>query len=66
MRTIQLLALATLASVTAAASAVADERVHLTPPLFREQARVTASVRPASGVRVDHYSPSDSRGSGEP
>ncbi|CAO4148037.1 hypothetical protein [Methylorubrum aminovorans] len=48
MRTIQLLALATLASVTAASSAVADERIHLTPPLFREQARSTASVRPAS------------------
>jgi hypothetical protein len=48
MRTIQLLALATLASITAAGSVVADERVHLTPPLFREQARATASVRPAS------------------
>ena len=48
MRTIQLLALATLASVIAAGSAVADERVHLPPPLFREQARATASVRPAS------------------
>ncbi|MBA9068434.1 hypothetical protein FHR71_002175 [Methylobacterium sp. RAS18] len=27
---------------------MADESVHLTPPLFREQARATASVRPAS------------------
>ncbi|MGA4555666.1 hypothetical protein [Methylorubrum aminovorans] len=48
MRTIQLLALAALASVTVAGSAVADERIHLTPPLFREQAWATASVRPAS------------------
>ncbi|MGX5776927.1 hypothetical protein [Methylorubrum zatmanii] len=48
MRTIQILALAALTSVTVAGSAIADERIHLTPPLFREQARVTAAVRPAS------------------
>ncbi|MCP1539539.1 hypothetical protein [Methylorubrum extorquens] len=48
MRKMQLLSLAALASVTVASSAMADESIHLTPPLFREQARVTASVRPAS------------------
>ncbi|ACS42753.1 MULTISPECIES: hypothetical protein [Methylorubrum] len=48
MRTMQLLSLVALASVAVANSAVADESIHLTPPLFREQARATASVRPAS------------------
>ena len=48
MRTMQLLSLVALASVAVANSAVADESINLTPPLFREQARATASVRPAS------------------
>ncbi|MEE7476728.1 MULTISPECIES: hypothetical protein [Methylobacterium] len=48
MRTIQLLTLAALASATAAGSAMAEDRINLTPPLYREQARVTAAVRPAS------------------
>lgn len=48
MRTIQRLALAVLASAAAAGSAMAEDRIDLTPPLYREQARVTAAVRPAS------------------
>ena len=46
MRTIQLLALAALASAAAAGTAMAEDRINLTPPLYREQARVTAAVRP--------------------
>ncbi|BAU89662.1 hypothetical protein MPPM_1057 [Methylorubrum populi] len=48
MRTMRLLTLTFLATVTVAGSAVADEAVNVTPPLFREQARATASVRRAS------------------
>ena len=48
MRTLQLLALAALASTATLGTAMADERINLTPPLFREQARSTAAVRPAS------------------
>ncbi|AWN37774.1 hypothetical protein [Methylobacterium radiodurans] len=48
MRSIQLLALAAFASATVAGPAMADERINLTPPLYREQARATAAVRPAS------------------
>lgn len=48
MRTMRLLTLTVLATVTVAGSAIADETVNVTPPLFREQARATASVRPAS------------------
>ncbi len=48
MRTLQRLALAVLASAAAAGSAMAEDRIDLTPPLYREQARVTAAVRPAS------------------
>ena len=47
MRVLHILALAAVtAASTSAASA--DDRVHLTPPLYREQARATAAVRPAS------------------
>ena len=44
MRVLHILA---LAAVTAASTgaASADDRVHLTPPLYREQARATAAVR---------------------
>lgn len=48
VRTIQLLALAAFASATVMGSAIADERINFTPPLYREQARATAAVRPAS------------------
>ena len=37
-----------LAAVTFAGSALADDRINLTPTLYRDQARATASVRPAS------------------
>ncbi len=47
MRAIQLLALAALASATAG-TAMAEDRINLTPPLFREQARATAAVRPTN------------------
>ncbi|MDO9427352.1 MAG: hypothetical protein Q7T93_11030 [Methylobacterium sp.] len=46
--TIRTFVLAALASVTLAGTAVADERINITPTLYREQARVTAAVRPAS------------------
>lgn len=48
MRTIQLLALAALASAATAGTAMAEDRINLTPPLYREQARVTGAVRPVS------------------
>ncbi|MGV7033019.1 hypothetical protein [Methylobacterium symbioticum] len=48
MRTIQLLTLAALISGATLGTATADDRIHLTPPLYREQARTTAAVRPAS------------------
>lgn len=41
-----ILAAFTATALTAAASA--DDRIHVTPPLFREQARATAAVRPAA------------------
>ncbi|MDP4006185.1 hypothetical protein [Methylobacterium sp. NEAU K] len=46
--TIRTITLATLATVTLIGSAQANERVNLTPPLYREQARATATVRPPS------------------
>ena len=46
--TVRTLVLAALASVTLASTAMADDRLSLTPPLYREQARATAAVRPAS------------------
>ena len=39
---------AAFASATIAGSATADERITLTPTLYRDQARATAAVRPAS------------------
>jgi len=46
--TIRNLALAALASITLADTAIADDRINITPTLYREQARATAAVRPAS------------------
>jgi len=46
--TVRTVTLATLAAVALAGPALADERLSLTPTLYRDQARVTASVRPAS------------------
>ena len=49
MRTTHALVLAVLASATFAAdTAVAGEAIHLTPPLFREQARATQQTRHVS------------------
>lgn len=42
------LALAALASITLMGTAMADDRINITPTLYREQARATAAVRPAS------------------
>ncbi|KAB1079753.1 hypothetical protein [Methylobacterium soli] len=46
--TVRTLVLAAVASVTLAGTALADDRLNLTPPLYREQARATATLRPAS------------------
>lgn len=46
--TVRTFVLAALASVTLAGTAMADERINITPTLYREQARTTAAVRPAS------------------
>ena len=46
--TVRTVTLAALAAVALAGPALADERINLTPTLYRDQARVTASVRPAS------------------
>ena len=51
MRTILILASAALASATAfAGPARADARLHLTPPLYREQARLVGQVRSVSDM----------------
>jgi hypothetical protein len=46
--TIRAFILAALAVVPDLGSATADERIEFTPPLYREQARPTAAVRPGS------------------
>ncbi|SFG39465.1 hypothetical protein [Methylobacterium gossipiicola] len=46
--TVRTFALATLASIILTGAAAADERINVTPTLYRDQARVTAAVRPAS------------------
>jgi hypothetical protein len=46
--TTRTLLFAALAAVTVAGPALADDRIDLTPTLYRDQARNTASVRPAS------------------
>ena len=51
MRTISVLASAALISATVLAGpALADDHLHLTPPLYREQARVTQQVRSPSDL----------------
>ncbi|MCJ2120386.1 hypothetical protein MKK65_28090 [Methylobacterium sp. J-001] len=40
--------IATLAFLPMIGSALADEAIALTPPLYREQARATSVVRPAT------------------
>lgn len=42
------LVLSAFATVILAGAASADDRINVTPPLYREQARATAAVRPAS------------------
>lgn len=44
------LASLTVLAVAAFGPAQAEDRVDLTPPLYREQARATASVRPAAEI----------------
>lgn len=46
--TLRTLTLSSLTLVTLAGTAMADERIVVTPTLYREQARATAAVRPAS------------------
>ena len=46
--TVRTIVLAALAAVPMIGTALADETIALTPPLYREQARPTAAVRPAS------------------
>jgi hypothetical protein len=46
------LALAVLAFATLTGTVMADDRINLTPPLYREQARSTAAVRPASELNT--------------
>ena len=46
--TIRTFALATMASIVLTGAAAADERINVTPTLYRELARATAAVRPAS------------------
>jgi hypothetical protein len=46
--TIRTIVLATLAAVPMIGTALADEHINITPPLYREQARATATVRTAS------------------
>ena len=48
--TLRTLTLAMLAVVPALGSVRADERIDLTPPLYREQVRPTVAVRPASEI----------------
>ncbi|WP_457106467.1 hypothetical protein [Methylobacterium sp. P5_C11] len=45
MRTILILASAALTSAAFTGLATADERLHLTPPLYRDQARTAQQVR---------------------
>ncbi|MGH1589786.1 hypothetical protein ACRBEV_17330 [Methylobacterium phyllosphaerae] len=45
MRTILILASAALTSAAFTGLATADERLHLTPPLYRDQARAAQQVR---------------------
>ncbi|WP_200912704.1 hypothetical protein [Methylobacterium sp. Leaf99] len=46
--TVRTFVLAALSSVTLVGTAMADECINITPTLYRQQARATAAVRPAS------------------
>lgn len=46
--TARTVALTALAAALFAGPALADDRINLTPTLYRDQARATATVRPAS------------------
>jgi predicted anti-sigma-YlaC factor YlaD len=63
--TVRRLVLSALAIVAVAGSAAAGERVDVTPTLYREQARATAAVRPASELsttpRLVPAAPADRR-----
>jgi hypothetical protein len=48
--TVRAFTFAALAVVTAIGPATAGDRIDFTPPLYREQARPTAAVRPASEI----------------
>lgn len=48
--TIRAFTFAALAVVSAVSSASAGDRIDFTPPLYREQARPTASIRAASDI----------------
>jgi len=51
MRTILILASAALATAAALVGpAAADDRLHLTPPLYREQARSIGAVHPSGDL----------------
>ncbi|GJE10176.1 MULTISPECIES: hypothetical protein [Methylobacterium] len=50
MRTILILASAALVSAAVIRPAAADDHLNLTPPLYREQARVARQVRPVSDM----------------
>lgn len=47
---VRAVAFAALAVVSAIGSVNAGERIDFTPPLYREQARPTAAVRPATEI----------------
>jgi hypothetical protein len=42
------LVLSAFATVIMVGAATADDRINVTPPIYREQARTTAAVHPAS------------------
>ncbi|MCJ2127530.1 hypothetical protein [Methylobacterium sp. E-045] len=46
--TVRKIVLVALAAATLTGTAMAEDRINITPTLYREQARATASVRPAS------------------
>lgn len=46
--TVRTILLSAFAAATLTGPALADERINLTPTLYRDQARATATVRPAS------------------
>ncbi len=46
--TARTITLAALAALAFAGPALADDRITITPTLYRDQARITAAVRPAT------------------